>query len=60
MKSLLLMSHSKIEHLLLVLNIQKNFSTTPKTVYIYVVFFELIVVKIDHIYVRENYKKNSI
>ena len=50
-KSLLLISHSKIKHSLLVLNIQKNFSTTPKTVYIYVFclfFSKLIVVKIDH------------
>ena len=37
-KSLLLMSHCKIEHLILVLYIQKNFSTTSKTVYMYVFF----------------------
>ena len=35
-KSLLLISHCKFEHSLLVLNIQKNFSPTSKTVYIYV------------------------
>ena len=38
-KSLLLMSHCKIEHLILVLYIQKNFRTTSKTVYMYVDFF---------------------
>ena len=30
------MSHCKIEHLLLVFYIQKNFTTASKTVYIYV------------------------
>ena len=52
-KSLLLMSRCKIEHSLLVLYIQKNFSTTSKTVYMYVFclfFSELIVVKIYHVY----------
>ena len=39
-KSLLLMSHCKIEHLILVLYIQKNFSTASKTVYMYVFFFQ--------------------
>ena len=34
-KSLLLMSYCKIEHSLLVLYIQKNFSTTSETVYVY-------------------------
>ena len=47
-KSLLPMSYCKIEHSLLVLYNRKNFSTTSKTVYMYVflfVFFsELIVV----------------
>ena len=64
MKSLLLMSHCKIEQSLLVLYIQQNFNTTSKTVYIYVflcVFFQkYIVVKIDHVYVRGNYNRNSI
>ena len=62
-KSLLLMSHCKIEHLVLVLYIQKNFKTTSKTLYIYVFclfFSELIVVKIDHVSVRGNYNRNSI
>ena len=36
MKFLLLMSHCKIKHSLLILYIQKNFNTTSKTVYIYV------------------------
>ena len=42
-KSLLLLSHCKIEHSLLVLYIQKNFSTTSKTVHIYVfcLFFKI-------------------
>ena len=35
-KPLLLMSHCKFEHLVLVLYIQKNFNTISKTVYIYV------------------------
>ena len=39
-KSLLLMSHCKIERLLLVFDIQKNFTTTSNTVYIYVFFFQ--------------------
>ena len=41
-KSLLLMSHCKIEHSLLALYIQKNFNTTSNTVYIYVfcLFFQ--------------------
>ena len=62
-KSLLLMSHCKIEHSLLVLNIQKNFNTTSKTAYIYVFclfFSESIIVKIDHVYERGNYNRNSI
>ena len=62
MKSLLLMSHYKTEHLLLVLYIQKNFTTTSKTVYIYVFCLflsELIVVKIDHVSVLGNYNRNS-
>ena len=57
------MSHCKIEHLLLVLYIQKNFTTTSKTVYIYVVCLflsELIVVKINHVSVLGNYNRNSI
>ena len=56
------MSHCKIENLVLVLYIQKNFNTTSKTVYIYVFFFfsVLTVVKIDHFSVRGNYNKNSI
>ena len=61
-KSLLLMSHCKIEHLVLVLYIQKNFTTTSKTVNIYVFclfFSELIVVKIDHLSVLGNYNRNS-
>ena len=62
-KSLLLMSHCKSEHSLLVLYIQKNFSTTSKTVYIYLCFLffsESKVVKIDHVYVQGNYNRNSI
>ena len=62
-KFLLLMSHYKIEHSLLILYIQKNFNTTSKTVYIYVFslfFSELIVVNIDYVYVRENCNRNSI
>ena len=61
-KSLLLMSHCKIESLLLVLYIQKNFTTASKTVYIYVFcsfLSELIVVKIDHISVLGTYNINS-
>ena len=57
------MSHCKIEHLLLVLYNQKNFSTISKTVYIYVFclfFSESIVVKIDHVYLRGNYNRNFI
>ena len=54
-KSLLLMSHCKIEHSVLVLYIKKNFNTTSKTVYIYVFFLsELIVIKINHVSVRGN------
>ena len=56
------MSYYKIEHSLLILYIQKNFNTS-KTVYIYVFsmfFSELIVVNIDHVYVRENCNRNSI
>ena len=59
-KSLLLMSHCKIERLFLVFYIKKKFSTTSKTVYIYVFFSELIAVKIDRVYVRRNYNRNSI
>ena len=57
--SLLLMSLCKIEHLLLVLyNIQKKFTSTSKTVYIYVFCLflsELIVVKVDQVSVLGNY-----
>ena len=62
-KSLLLMSHCKIEHLLLVLYIQKTSIQLLKlfTFMFFVCFFsELIVVKIDHVYVRGNYNRNSI
>ena len=62
-KSLLLMSHCKIEHLLLVLYIQKNFTTTSKTVYIYafcLFLSKLVVVKIDHVSVLGNYNRNSV
>ena len=38
-KSLLLMSHCKIEHSLLVLYIQENFNTNSKTVYIYLFIY---------------------
>ena len=57
------MSHCKIEHLLLVLYVQKNFTTTSKAVYIYafgLFVSELIVVKIDHVSVLPNYNRNSI
>ena len=57
------MSYSKIEHLLLVLYIQKNLTKTSKTVGIYcfcLFLSELIVVKIDHVSVVENYIKNFI
>ena len=64
MKFLLVMSHCKIEHSLLILYIQKNFNITSKTVYIYIFslffFSELIVVKIDYVYVRGNCNLNSI
>ena len=40
-KPLLLMGHCKIEHSLLVLYIQKNFTITSKTIYIYVFCFFL-------------------
>ena len=61
-KSLLLMSHCKIEHLLLVLYIQKNSTTTSKTVYIYIFCLflsELIEVKIDHVSVLGKYNRKS-
>ena len=54
------MSHCKIEHLLLVLYMQKNFPTTSKTVYIYVVCLflsKLIVLKIDYVSVLETTTK---
>ena len=57
------MSNCKIEHLFLVLYIQKNFTTTSTTVSIYVFCLflsELIVVKIDHVSVLGNYIRNSI
>ena len=62
-KSLLLVRDCKSEHSLLVLYIQKNFSTISKTlcIYVFCLFFsESIVVKIDHVYVRGNYNRNSI
>ena len=63
-KLLLLMSHCKIEHSLLILYIQKNFSKTFRTVYMYVFSFfffsELIVVNIDHVCVGGNCNRNSI
>ena len=62
-KSFLLIIHCKIEHSLLVLYIQKNFSTSSKTVrmYVFCLFFsELIVVKIDHVFELGNYNRNSI
>ena len=51
------MSHCKIVHLVLVLHIQKNFTLTSKTVYIYVFcfFVSQIKVKIDHVFMRGNY-----
>ena len=59
-KSLLLISRCKIEHSFLVLYIQKNFSATFKTAYMYVFFSELTVVKIDHVYELGNYNRHSI
>ena len=57
------MSHCKLEHLVLVSYIQKNFNTTSKTVCIYVFCLflsELIVVNFDHVYEWGNYNRNSI
>ena len=57
------MSHCKIEHQLLILYIQKNFTTTSKNVYIYVFylfFLELILVKIDRVSALGNCNRNSI
>ena len=57
------MSHGKIDYLLFVLSIQKNFTKTFKTVYIYVFCLflsELIVIKIDHFSVLGNYNRNFI
>ena len=59
-----IMNHYKIEHLLLVLYVQKKIRTTSKTAYMFVFclffFSELIVVKIDHVSELGNYNRNSI
>ena len=62
-KSVLLMGYCKIEHLLLVLCIEKNFITIFKAVYIYVFCLflsRLIVVKIDLVSVLGNNSRKFI
>ena len=56
------MSHSKIVHLILVIYIQQNFTSTSKTVHIYVfcLFVSEIVVKIYHVFILGKYVRNFV
>ena len=63
-KIIVIKSHCKIEHLLLVQYIQKKNSLQLLKLFTFMFFglflSELIVVKIDHVSVLPNYNRNSI